>query len=32
MLKADLLKITVSIIRSVQHSEYSVGVMTAVRH
>jgi len=31
MLKADILKITVSIILSVQHSEYSVGLMTDVR-
>ena len=31
MLKTDILKITVSIILSVQHSEYSVGLMTDVR-
>jgi len=31
MLKADLLEITVSIILSVQYSEYSVGLMIAVR-
>jgi hypothetical protein len=31
MLKADILKIAVSIIPSIQHSKYSVGLMTAVR-
>jgi hypothetical protein len=31
VVKADILKIAVSIVLSVQYSEYSVGLMTAVR-